>query len=179
MRNDGTHAAIAAFTLLELVAVIAILALTASIAVSSFRGESPVSKVNSAALQFENFCARSRFRVMETGTERIIAFRGEDRTFFLKDPKQDTASGVEPEDDTRYLRLEWKIPDDFSFEELETEAAEQPDGTLEVFRLFPDGGASGKRSFEFQYRSIRRVFRVSPLTGMIRHEELTGDGGPE
>ena len=38
------------FTLLELVVVIAIIAITTTLAVSAFRGESPVQKMNSAAL---------------------------------------------------------------------------------------------------------------------------------
>ena len=69
------------FTLLELVVVIAIIAITTTLAVSAFRGESPVQKMNNAALGFESWCARVRYAAMENGADRIVAFNPDERVF--------------------------------------------------------------------------------------------------
>ena len=41
----------------------------------------------------------------------------------------------------------------------------------ELFRFFPDGGASGKRELIFRYNSLQRKFLISPLTGKLYIEE--------
>ena len=44
---------------------------------------------------------------------------------------------------------------------------------MELFRFFPDGGASGNRRFELHYRTLKRIFEISPLTGRLTVREGT------
>ena len=41
----------------------------------------------------------------------------------------------------------------------------------ELFRFFPDGGASGTRELIFRYQSLQRKYVISPLTGKLYVEE--------
>ena len=47
--------------------------------------------------------------------------------------------------------------------EDETEDTEE----LELFRFFPDGGASGMRELTFSIKELKRRYRISPLTGQL------------
>ncbi|MBS1369943.1 MAG: type II secretion system protein [Lentisphaeria bacterium] len=156
------------FTLLELVVVIAIIAITTTLAVSAFRGESPAQKLNNSALGFESWCARVRYVAMENGADRVIAFKPDERLFTAMDPGLDP-DAVQPGDEKP--ALEWKLPDEFELdsETLNAEAAE--DGAIEVFRFFSDGSANASREFILKYRKLQRRFRVSPLTGMLLQSE--------
>ena len=40
-----------------------------------------------------------------------------------------------------------------------------------MFRFFPDGGASGSLRFELRYQTLRKVFDISPLTGLLMQSE--------
>ena len=70
-KNSRTTTEKSTFTLLELVVVISILALASSLAVATFRGESPARQMENASLQFEAFCAKVRFNAMENGEDSV------------------------------------------------------------------------------------------------------------
>ncbi len=173
------------FTLLELVVVITILALASSFAVATFRGESPARQMENASLQFEAFCAKVRFNAMENGEDRIVLFQPERGRFLVKVPEEfqsEESKTPSPEgtgafhsaeeEEERVFLPEWALPENFSFENADFDSSElSEDGTLELFRFFPDGGASGHRALELRYRNLRRIFEISPLTGLIRSRE--------
>ena len=50
---------------------------------------------------------------------------------------------------------------------------EQDSGSelVELFRFFPDGGASGMRELIFKYHTFQKKYIISPLTGRIFAEE--------
>ncbi len=159
------------FTLLELVVVIAIIAITTTLAVSAFRGESPVQKMNSAALGFESWCAQVRYNAMENGEDRVVAFNPDERIFLAVDPESAQSESLwQPQEEER-PPLQWKLPDEFELdaETLSAEAGE--DGTVEVFRFFSDGSANAAREFVLKFRNFERRFQVSPLTGLLRQSE--------
>lgn len=163
------------FTLLELVVVIAIIAITTTLAVSAFRGESPVQKLNSAALGFENWCARVRYAAMENGADRIVAFQPDERVFLAVDPESTQAESAWSQLEEERPPMQWKLPDEFELDSdaLNTEMGE--DGTITVFRFFSDGSANAAREFVLKFRNFERRFQVSPLTGLLLQTEGEAD----
>lgn len=163
------------FTLLELVAAIAIIALAVGLAVSTLRTESPVQRLNSAGLQFEEFCMRVRFQALENGADRIVAFNPGEKQFFMRIPAEfvpeeepESSEGLLPAESAKTIVPEWKLPEQFDLgESLFEESDLDENGTVELFRFFPDGGASGRRRFELHFRTLRRIFEISPLTGRL------------
>ena len=162
------------FTLLELVVAIVVIALTTALAVVSFRGESPVQQLNSAGLRFEAFCAKARFQAMENGGDRVVMFYPETRTFKMEIPAEFQAAeeAAQEEEENRLKLAEWTLPENFelgtAISDRECETAEE---SFEVFRFFPDGGASGSLRFELRYQTLRKVFDISPLTGLLIRSE--------
>lgn len=160
LRNDP-------FTLIELVVVMTIVAVATGLAVASFRGESPVRKLQSAGQDFETFCAGVRYQAQEHGEDRIVFLDAEERQLIVKAPedevKKNDEESVELTDEEKILSR-WKFPEEFSLDlEDETEDTEE----LELFRFFPDGGASGMRELTFSIKELKRRYRISPLTGQL------------
>lgn len=160
------------FTLLELIVVMTVMVLATSMAVAVFKGESPAKRIEKASLEFEEFCAKVRFQALESGEDRLVVISPETRVFRMKtpeefQPKEDEAASME--DSSKTAGIEWALPENFSFgedlDQLGEETAE--DGTVELFRFFPDGSASGKRKLEFRFGELQRTFGISALTGRI------------
>lgn len=151
------------FTLIELTVVMAIILLAAGIAVAAFREESPYRKLESTALEFETFCAGVRYQAMEHGEERIVAMDADNRKLIMQIPDK---KNDEFEEGPK-VRTEWSFPEDFSLD-LENSSESEP---LELFRFFPDGGASGMRQLIFKYKNLEKKYTISPLTGRIFAEE--------
>ena len=79
-----------------------------------------------------------------------------------------------PEPEKEPVPQEWVLPEQFQLGEgLFEEADLDEEGTVELFRFFPDGGASGNRRFELHYRTLKRIFEISPLTGRLTVREGT------
>lgn len=160
------------FTLLELIVVMTVMVLAASMAVAVFRGESPARKIEKASLEFEEFCARVRFQALESGEDRLVVISPETRVFRMKIPEEfQPKEGTEefPDDGLKPAEIEWTLPENFSFGENLDQLGEEiaDDGTVELFRFFPDGSASGKRKLEFRYGDLLRTFEISTLTGRV------------
>lgn len=150
------------FTLIEIIAVITVMALAAGIAVSTLRGPSPARQMESASLEFETFCAGVRYQAMEHGEERIVFLDVNNRQLLMKKPESDELQ-EEPDE----IRTKWTFPEEFTLE-IENDTGEE---LFELFRFFPDGGASGLRELDFRCRSLQRKYTVSPLTGRLISEE--------
>ena len=161
------------FTLIELIAVISILVLTLSIAVAVFRGDSARGQLEQAALDFESFCARGRFQAMEANCDKVVALDLNTNTFLL------VAAELFGNDDVAYrLTLDFQLPvircrlpdkcelpgDLTSAEDL---LSFGDYALVPVFRFFPDGGAAGKREFEFSRGEWCLKLRIAPLTGRV------------
>ena len=165
------------FTLLELIVVMTVMFLTAGMGVALFKGQSPARKLENAALEWEEFCARVRYQALETGEEREIVFDPESRTFKMRLPETETQNEEEP-DELPKSKIEWKIPDEFEMGDHFSTLNEEPDedGTFPMFKFYSDGGASGRRRLELRIGELHRTFEISPLTGRVitvREEEGT------
>ena len=82
------------------------------------------------------------------------------------------AAQEEEENRLKLAAVEWTLPENFelgtAISDRERETAEE---SFEVFRFFPDGGASGSLKFELRYQTLRKVFDISPLTGLLIRSE--------
>ena len=157
------------FTLIELVAVMAIISIATGLAVSTFRDESPIRKLQRACLEFEAFATGIRYQAMESGEERIISLDPEGNRLAVTTPlteeeKAEDAGDILPEN----IRTFWKFPEGISLEQENLSDGE----LLELFRFFPDGGASGTLELIFKYRSLERHYTISPLTGRLLLQEV-------
>ena len=154
------------FTLVEIVIVLVIILLVTGIAVATYRGESPARKLESTSLEFETFCAGVRYQAMENGEERIVSLDPRNHCLVMLKPEDTKENQEEPPE----IRTKMPLP-----EEVSLDIEEDPDSTsdyIELFRFFPDGGASGKRELFFRYQSLQRKYTVSPLTGKLFGEEV-------
>ena len=166
------------FTLLELIVVMTVMFLAAGMGVALFKGQSPARKLDNAALEWEEFCARVRYQALESGEEREIVYNPETRLFKMKEPPPDENPDAE---DLPKSRIEWKIPEEFELGKEFPAPDEEPDedGFLPMFKFYSDGGASGYRKLELQIGELRRVFEISALTGrMIELREEEGSTAP-
>jgi len=149
------------FTLVEVVVVIAIMLALAAVAVTTLRPAPPRFTVNEAADGFAFFCAQTRLRAMELGCDALVWFDPETRAFSAE-------TTIPPPEHS--AELAWMLPEKF---ELNTSGL--PDlargKKLEVFRYYPDGGASGATEFTLEYASIRRTMKISRLTGLLISQE--------
>ena len=153
------------FTLPEVIAVMAILLILAAMAMPMLRSPSASSRMEETALEFQAFCGRVRFQAVEKGEDRAVCFDSSANEFFLSDP-------ADPEAERSSIR--WKLPEGFEYSpdtELNTEP-ESGDG-MELFRYYPDGGASGTRVLVMRCGKVRREFRISLLTGLLSSRELS------
>ena len=152
------------FTLPEVIAVMAILLVLAAMAVPMLRSPSASSRMEETALEFQAFCGRVRFQAVEKGEDRAVCFDPSGNEFFLSDP-------ADPDSERSSIR--WKLPEGFEYAQ-QSEPADGPDGeSLELFRYYPDGGASGTRVLVMRCGNVRREFRVSLLTGLLSSRELS------
>lgn len=174
------------FTLIELVVAIAIIALTLGIAVASLRGESPAQKLERTVYEFSAFCSRVRFRAAEEGRDWVVRYDPEEGFSASAVPDEEEAPPLVPGDASgKYASskapkdendsdapvlpvLRFKLDKDFVFEtpdEVENQLANNEQ--LEIFRFFPDGGASGSHAVMLKLGGLQKVFSVSKLTGRV------------
>ena len=151
------------FTLIEIVIVVAVILLATGIAVATYRGDSPARVLDSTSLDFEAFCAGVRYQAMEHGEERIVSLDPQNhRLVMLKPTEKGSEEETSPE-----IRAKMSLPEEMTLD-IENDSDEE---YTELFRFFPDGGASGKRELIFRYNSLQRKYVISPLTGKLYVEE--------
>ena len=125
------------FTLVEVVVVIVIMVVTGAIAVSTLRTDSTARLVRSATNDFRSLCSRVRFKAMEMSEDRMVVYMPEEHMFYLARPVANQEEAMENEFGFVVLNtMRWELPEEF---ELSTENSDP----VEVFRFYPDGGASG------------------------------------
>ena len=152
------------FTLPEIIAVMAILLILAAMAVPMLRTPSAAARMDETALEFQAFCGRVRFPAVEKGEDRAVCFDPSGNEFFLSDPE---------DPDSERSSIRWKLPEGFEY----SGGSDSQEGSgregLELFRYYPDGGASGTRVLVMRCGNVRREFRVSLLTGLLTSRELS------
>ena len=172
------------FTLVELVVAIAIVSLTLAIAVTTLRGESPAQKMERTVHEISAFCARVRFRAAEEGRDWVLKFNPEAGRFYATAVSEDEGEeNIVPGDNSgKYLsqkkevdsdapplpQLDLKLDKSFTFETADGAEGELHNGEeLEIFRFFPDGGASGSQKLVLKLGEMQKVFHISKLTGRV------------
>lgn len=161
------------FTLLELIVVITVMAAAAGLGIAQFRGQSPARRLDDAALQWQEFCARVRFQALESGEKRQVVFNPEQKLFSMKVPAENPETPeteTENEEEQRpAVRIEWRLPDDFELAKDFPPQDEEPDedGTYLMFTFYSDGGAAGQRRLELRLGELVRIFEISTLTGRL------------
>lgn len=167
------------FTLIELVVVLAVVMISLGIVVAAFRGESAARQLESAGLGFETFCARARFQAQEHGEDIIVCFSPVTKNFITKRALSEDELAAEERKRLEHTDgeealppppavLKWKLPDNTVINEENFSAEEAgEDGMYEIFRFFPDGGASGIRRFKLQCKALSATYDISPLTGLL------------
>ncbi len=143
------------FTLVEVVVVIVIMAIAGSLVTRALRPESTSRIVERCSVDFEAFCGRVRASSMTYAEDRSILYIPESRAFVMADPNR-----LDENDTPELLQyIKWKLPEEFS---IETE-----EDYVEVFRFFPDGGASSVHNFQMKCRNQLYEFSISALTGVL------------
>ena len=143
------------------------LCVPALMAVPMLRSPSDSSRMEETALEFQAFCGRVRFQAVEKGEDRAVCFDSSANEFFLSDP-------ADPEAERSSIR--WKLPEGFEYSpDTEPNAEPESGDGMELFRYYPDGGASGTRVLVMRCGKVRREFRISLLTGLLTSRELSGE----
>ena len=106
---------------------------------------------------------------MELGQDRMVVYNPEDRLFYMARPVANQEEALEYEDGFVELKdIRWELPKEF---ELTTDE----NRPIEVFRFYPDGGASGrwKLNLAFSGKDLVVVIEVAKLTGSVISYETT------
>ena len=155
------------FTLVEVVVVIVIMVLTGAVAVSAMRTDSTSRLIKRTTGEFRSLCSRVRYKAMEMGEDRMVVYDPEKRIFSMARPTQNLEEEMEYEDGFVPLDgAKWELPEEF---ELTTDE----NRPLEVFRFYPDGGASGKWNLTLAVagKDIAMEISVAKLTGAVISRE--------
>ena len=156
------------FTLVEVVVVIAIMIVTGAVAVSTMRSDSTERLLRRTTNEFRSLCSRVRYKAMEMGEDRMVVYDPEKRLFSMARPIRNQEEYLEYEDGFVPLDgAKWELPEEF---ELTTDSSDP----VEVFRFYPDGGASGT-SLNLGCQGHSVMIGVAKLTGAV----ITYDRGEE
>lgn len=159
------------FTLVEIVVVIVIMVLTGTLAVSAMRTDSTSRLIRRTTGEFRSLCSRVRYKAMEEGEDRMVVYDPEQHMFYMARPTKNQEEEMEYDDGFVTLTTtKWELPKEF---ELTTEE----NRPLEVFRFYPDGGASGKWQLTLACKGKDRamVIEVTKLTGAVIAREKGKD----
>ena len=155
------------FTLVEVVVVIVIMVLTGAVAISAMRTDSTGRLIKRSVSDFRSLCSRVRYKAMEMGEDRMVVYDPEKRIFSMARPTQNLEEEMDYEDGFVPLDgAKWELPEEF---ELTTDE----NRPLEVFRFYPDGGASGKWNLTLAVagKDIAMEISVAKLTGAVISRE--------
>ena len=148
------------FTLVEVVVVIVIMLVTGGIAVSAMRTDSTARLIKSSTNDFRSLCSRVRYKAMEMGEDRIVVYVPEEHMFYMARPVANEEEAMEYEYGFVLLNTaKWELPEEF---ELTTDENDP----VEVFRFYPDGGASGT-SVTLACKGHSVTIGVAKLTGSV------------
>ena len=104
---------------------------------------------------------------MEMGEDRMVVYDPEKRMFYMARPTRNQEEYLEYEDGFVVLDgTRWALPEEF---ELTTDE----NRPIEVFRFYPDGGASGKWNLTLAIagKDLAMEISVAKLTGAVVSRE--------
>ena len=158
------------FTLVEVVVVIVIMLVTGGIAISAMRTDSTSRLIKRSTNDFRSLCSRARYKAMEMSEDRMIVYVPDEHMFYMARPVANEEEAMEYEYGFVILNaVKWELPEEF---ELTTE----DNDPVEVFRFYPDGGASGT-SLTLGCKGHSVMIGVAKLTGsLISYEKGEGEG---
>ena len=151
------------FTLVEVVVVIVIMLVTGGIAISTMRTDSTSRLMKSTTNDFRSLCSRVRYKAMEMGEDRMVVYAPEEHMFYMARPVANEEEAMENEYGFVIMNaVKWELPKEF---ELTTEENDP----IEVFRFYPDGGASGRWALNLACAGTDRMVSISvaKLTGTV------------
>ena len=152
------------FTLVEVVVVIAIMIVTGAVVISAMRTDSTSRLIARSSNDFRSLCSRVRYKAMEMGEDRMVVYDPEKHMFYMARPVANQNEAMEYDDGFVILKsVNWELPDEF---ELTTEE----NRPIEVFRFYPDGGASGS-SLTLACKGHAMDIGVAKLTGAVVSRE--------
>ena len=161
------------FTLVEVVVVIVIMVLTGTIAIGAMHTDSTSRLIRSTTNDFRALCSRVRYKAMEMSEDRMVVYVPEEHMFYIARPVANQEEAMEYEEGFVTLKdsFKWELPKEF---ELTTDENDP----IEVFRFYPDGGASGRWKLNLAFSGKDRVvvIEVAKLTGsVISYERTAGE----
>ena len=149
------------FTLIEVVVVIAIMIVTGAVVISAMRTDSTSRLIARSSNDFRSLCSRVRYKAMEMGEDRMVVYDPQQHMFYMARPVANEEEAMEYEDGFVIVKsVKWELPEEF---ELTTEE----DRPLEVFRFYPDGGASGRWQLNLVCKGHVMEISVAKLTGAV------------
>ena len=165
------------FTLIEMIVVLAIMMVVVAVVVGTFRGEDPTVVLDNAALEFESYLAQVRYRAAETGRDFVVKYPF-DGKFLVASPdySKTELEKIELDNVETVEELKFTIPSNCT---LVTESGAEKliaqEGTLEVMRFFPDGGAGAAHRLVMKCGEVCRSFDVSFLNGklLVTNDDFT------
>ena len=149
--------------------VIVIMLVTGGIAISTMRTDSTARLIRNSTNEFRSLCSRARYKAMEMSEDRIIVYAPEEHMFYVARPVANEEEAMEYEFGFVIQKtIKWELPEDF---ELTTENSDP----VEVFRFYPDGGASGT-TLNLACKGHSVVIGVAKLTGaVVSYEKGEGE----
>jgi len=183
-----SRAGAAAFTLLELVLVVAILVLLAGVMVMSLGGVRPGSDLDQGAVQFENVLLMARAEAANTGRRLRLDFDGGGgaaKVLWEPQPLEEpgkfadyTASWTQdiPNDSVRVVRSRLTGPSAFQTPEAVGATSSQEGEALASVNFYPDGSADSAQielASTDQEDARRAVINIDGLSRTITTRILT------
>ena len=148
------------FTLVEVVVVIVIMLVTGGIAISTMRSDSTARLIKTSTNEMRSLCSRARYKAMEMSEDRMVVYFPDERMFYVARPVANQQEAEEYEYGFVIQKtMKWELPEEF---ELGTD----DNDPIEVFRFYPDGGASGT-SLNLACKGHSVMIGVAKLTGAV------------
>ena len=140
--------------------VIVIMLVTGGIAISTMRTDSTARLIRNSTNEFRSLCSRARYKAMEMSEDRLVVYVPDEHMFYLARPVANEEEAMEYEFGFVIQKtMKWELPKEF---ELATDNSDP----IEVFRFYPDGGASGT-SFNLACKGHAVMIGVAKLTGSV------------
>ena len=159
-----------AFTLIEMIVVLAIMMVVVAVVAAAFRGDDPNIVLDNAALDLESYLAQVRYRAAELGRDYVVKYPfGGAELIASPDYSYREFEQIELDNETAVEEMKFKIPENCTMiTESGAEKQLAQEMKLEIFRFFPDGGGSSANRPVLKCKEVSRSFDISFLTGRLQ-----------
>ena len=158
-----------AFTLIEMIVVLAIMVVAVAVVVATFRGDDPNIILDNAALNLESYLAQVRDRSAETGRDYVVRYPyGGAELIASPDYSRRELEQIELDNETTVDEMKFKIPESCTMiTESGVEKNLAQESRLEILRFYPDGGGSAANRPILKCKEMSRSFDISFITGRL------------